>query len=207
MLKKLIVISVFVAIAMAKCPNDEYCLSCKEGKCEACQDSYADAEGVCKEPTSKIDKCRGYKDATTCESCDYGYNASSDGKKCEKLEDGCDLYIEDITGCAVCSDQIAAESGKCGTAKCTATNCNRCLLSAFCIECNEGYSVSGATSMCIKEPVENCWMTQADATKCELCRPGYYDTDTECKKSSKTSTLGANLVSVIVLSLVGLIYA
>ena len=205
MINKLVTLAICLSFTMAACPNDEYCLACEGAKCTACQDSYPDADGVCKVPGTLIDDCRAYKDKDTCESCDYEYELKDN--KCEKIGDGCALKIEDITGCAVCTDGIVAEAGECKDKKCSVDNCARCLLS-FCIECNSGYAVSGATSLCIKEPVNNCWMTGADVSKCSLCRPGYYDTDTECKKSSKTTTLSSSsIIYTFVILITGMIYA
>ena len=198
MVRKLIIITLVSSFAFVECPDDKLCLNCVGDECKSCYQSYADSEGVCVKPKTEIEKCVSYKSESACASCDWGYELK-DGK-CHKIAiKNCNLVINGVSGCAGCDSGIEVEGGKCdGSKKCTDSNCDLCTVGA-CVECKSGYSVSGKTAQCVKEPNSHCWLTESDESKCNTCHLGYYDNDKTCQKSSFKMLI--NIISVFVIGL------
>ncbi len=199
MLRKLVIISIFLAVFNAEaCPNDKWCESCSGSKCLACHDSYSDSAGVCKEPDTKIDNCEHYTNATTCAACDEGYDLASN--KCVKIDIANCIALNPIdkTQCIACDNGKQVASGKCdGDKACSTENCKYCVLD-ICGMCKSGYSLD-ATFKCVKEPVSGCAFVGTDAATCDLCSHGYYDAGTECKKNAKIFGIIALFISALIM--------
>ena len=199
MLGKLLVIAFISNVLIAaQCPEDTKCLSCDDTKCTSCYGYYL-SDGKCMEPTEKVDNCVGYTNATTCEGCDLGYYYKAADKKCMKIDIANCVFVDPSapTVCLGCDNGVNAKDGKCdsGNDKCP-TNCDTCIL-GFCAWCSSGYSLD-VNLACIKEPWSNCLVVDGkDATKCGTCRPGYYDTNTECKKNARIMGISSIVALVI----------
>ena len=172
------------------CPSaDQYCADCLSDVCSSCHYAYKDVK-VCKPPTTKIDHCVSYLNATTCSACDWGYELKSN--KCEKITiDNCLVVV--LGKCTVCKDKKKNNTtdGKCTTTACTKTNCDNCTVATVgtvstevCVQCSSGYA--NVLGSCVKEVTANC-MTQG-ATKCTACKKGYYDKNDTCVKSDLQSS-------------------
>ncbi len=199
MLGKLLIIALIGnVIIAAQCPDDTKCVSCDGTTCLACNGYYLSG-GKCMEPTTKVDNCSGYSNATTCEGCDLGYYYKSADKKCVKIDVANCAFVDPTapTVCIGCNNGVNVKDGKCdsGNTKCP-DNCDTCLL-GFCAWCSKGYTLN-TSAACIKEPWDNCLVVDPlDATKCGICRPGYYDTNTECKGNVRIMGI-ASIVAFVV---------
>jgi len=88
------------------CPADELCRYCKGTTannattytCEACARSFYNATTLkCEKPSTEIDNCTAYTNATTCAACDYDYYLESN--KCVEITiDDCDIAFKDTAG-------------------------------------------------------------------------------------------------------------
>ena len=196
MFRKALVVALLSSVMLAVCPDDKMCMACNEAKCELCYKSFPNKDGVCTKPGTEIDKCESYASETACAACDWGYKVENG--KCVKITISKCHYAEaNAKDCTACADQILVENGKCdGSKKCTDANCDVCAKD-LCLECKDGYSVSGKTTQCIKEPVEACWLTDPEEKACLNCHIGYYDNNGKCVKSSLR--LLVNAIAVLVL--------
>ena len=185
---------VLLATPLLSCPgSDEYCLYCMEDTCASCAMTYL-KDKTCTEPTTKIDNCVEYKNSESCESCDLGYQVSTNEKSCTAITiDECAaLDPTDSTKCLMCEDGKKNDpaTGKCTDVDCDKTNCKMCHVAAaegvtveVCGWCNDGYSAQDGS--CITAPTANCLM--ASGGKCVSCTPGYYWKNGECAESTKYS--------------------
>ena len=151
------------------------------------------------EPTTKVDNCIGYTNATTCGNCDIGYYYSSGDKKCMKIDiTDCDeVNPEAPTKCVTCGNGVKPKDGKCdsGNDKCP-DNCDSCGLDG-CSLCSSGYSLN-AEDKCVTQPYDGCYIIDPlDAKKCFVCKPGYYDTNDACKKNVRIMGI-SSLVALVV---------
>lgn len=174
-------------------PNDEYCLAGASSKCTTCAYSYLDANGICQPPTSKLNNCIIYSNATTCTACDEGYNLVNNACQAITIADCLAVTTTTTaatgttaatttTTCTVCNNKKLPANGTCanGTA-CNLSNCDVCASSTRCARCSEKYAVS-TDGTCISEAVANCRI--GTATACTTCDLGYYNNATSCKDSS-----------------------
>ena len=200
MLRKFVIIAIVFAVFNAEaCPNDKMCEQCEGSKCSSCHDSYPDANGVCKEPDTKVENCEHYSSATACADCGKGYYLKDN--KCMKIDiDKClAVNTTDTTKCIACDNGKKPNAGKCdGDTACSAENCSICT-SDFCVECKDGYVLSTSLK-CEKSDLEGCLLLGTDTATCTVCEHGYYDSGTVCKKN-------ASILSAIVLFVSALIMA
>ena len=204
MFRNFLIVALIGGVILAdQCPMDKMCTKCEDTKCKACYKSYL-SSGECKEPTEKVDKCIAYTNATTCESCDFGYYYKSDEKKCEAIDiENCAAVNEhDSKVCTVCKNGVELEDGKCdaGNKKCPA-NCEMCT-AGTCIICANGYALD-ANNACVKSEVDNCYIIDpADAKKCDTCKPDFYDTNEACMENFRI--MGISSIVAFVVTLINL---
>lgn len=167
---------IVTADANGQCPTaDRYCLGCSGLTCVECAYSYADTNGICQPPTTYVDNCVAYANATVCASCDEGYYLS--GNTCVEITitDCVALDSTAPTKCVVCDNAYKADpaAGTCTDTVCGITNCAKCSVTAVgtsnvavCVECNSGYALNSSFA-CVAELTGNCLIQ--DSSACSLC--------------------------------------
>ena len=165
------------------CPNDEYCLACSSAnKCTSCAGSYADANGICQVPTTKVSNCLSYSSATACAACNQGYYLNNNA--CTTINVTNCAYVNPTaaTTCIGCENsKLAGTTGNCDGATCTLSNCSICNTNTKCLECNSKYSLN-TDGTCVSEPTANC--ANSSGSACTICEEGYYASSGSCKESS-----------------------
>ena len=192
-MQKLLILTITLSAVLSLCPDDKYCTKCNATKCESCVMRFFDAAGLCTAPTTAIANCYGYSNATTCSSCNFGYNLTANA--CVKVGiTGCLKSTGTGTAekCHVCEKGYKAETdGKCGAkTNCTISNCEACsteTTTETCLYCKDDYVQ--LVNTCIKENISNC-QVENSSKKCIGCLPGFYqDKDGKCAGVGSTYTL------------------
>ena len=188
-MNKLIILAIMLSFAAVKtattsttnsqssaCPNDEYCASCNGTTCAICVNSYI-SSGICVAPTTSVNNCYSYSNATTCATCNSGYYLSGNTCTAISVTNCVEVSSTNTASCIACNNGYLPSNGACnGSTKCGVDNCSMCKYSdnstgtasstttsntptstatAVCIVCDNNYSVI-ANGTCVKEPTTNC---------------------------------------------------
>ena len=188
---------------------DKMCGSCmKTTGCLVCWDGYP-KDKICTAPTTKVENCLTYKDATTCNGCDEGYTLSSN--KCTKTADptikNCKSQNGDV--CMGCTGfDLAADGKSCTENACSLDNCDACGAkdgdNQTCAMCKEDYYID-SKKVCVAKPAGTEKCTVSNAGKCIACMPRSYvetftsDTDFKCSAPSM-------FFAAVFTSLIGLLF-
>lgn len=197
MIKYVALILTLASFLKGECTTlaDKKCLGCVTGDtCAWCYESYWNATTkACTAPTTEIDDCVNYKDATTCAVCDEEYRLS--GNACvEVTPDDCiSVKSTDVSKCQVCDSGKRGDftTGVCGDTDCTSTNCKYCTMTSatteVCSRCDDDYNLT-STGTCVNT-VANCAVLDTN-NKCIQCDFGYYMNKTACESSDETGSNG-----------------
>ena len=174
------------------CPDqDSDCLSCAGKKCTLCMGGYANIEGKCVRPKTKIWRCITYNKDETCKACKFNYKLSTTGT-CELITDKTCVQVDKQGNCALCQKGIMMRNNECDvTNTCGIENCDYCGMMGedeACFMCAEGYVgyINKNTWQCVHETisVENCWFLNANnPTRCAVCRFNSYFKNGFCEPS------------------------
>ena len=194
-MRRMIPLLFVVALAIAQCPEDKYCLSCNGSICEVCIYSYFDNGSNKCVHTKTIDHCTHYSDADTCLSCAPRYYLNDN--KCLPIEiENCIIgqkVVRNVSGqnistvvCLACADNILIKDGECNkTSQCQQPNCKVCSIeqqSEVCIRCQEGFVLDPTDGECVEQITKGCLaLDDKDTVSCAECIPGYYSSaDDKC---------------------------
>lgn len=174
-----------IAAQNGQCPSaDQYCLSCSSTNCGACAYSFLSTTKQCTAPTTKVDGCISYSNATTCSACAPGKQLSANA--CTNISiTNCLAVLNNL--CVACANAMrpAADGKSCSTTACTTSNCQICSFSSnteLCLSCKSGYAMDSTTGACVAEKTANCDVQTS--TACTACELGYQHKDNTCVKST-----------------------
>ena len=184
---------------------DKMCGHCmKASGCMICWDGYP-KDKICTAPTTKVENCISYSNATTCRQCDKDYIL--DGTKCEKLSTpkitNCKVESKGI--CSACTGyDLASDGKKCESTACKLDNCEACGkkngTTQTCAMCKDGYYLNDK-ALCVAVPtgMEKCYVSTAG--KCASCKPKSFvesfTSDTDFRCSAPSMFFAAILTTVI----------
>ena len=191
MFRLLTVLFVITALS-AVCPEDQYCLSCLNGRCQECIFSYLNEEtGACV-AADTIEFCSQYLNAETCDACVPNYYLSEN--KCIKIPiENCmvaeEVQVEDSMAvkCLICKDGLLVTENACSAEnKCEINGCVDCERGEpteenkegeeFCAKCEVGKSVNPLDGDCVEEVTENCLeLDKEELASCGSCKPGFFN--------------------------------
>ena len=158
-----------------------------------CYGSFANAQGVCEVPITKVGHCLQYFANGICQYCQLDYYLTADGK-CEEIKiDDCDVVSPTNPNyCIECEDGEVAVDGKCEAGvDCDIDNCSSCILVnniKRCTRCKSRYALmnmGGDMTVCREEAnkQENCFFLNSQGI-CSVCDINYYMTATgKCERS------------------------
>jgi len=186
--------------------TDEYCALCTSDKCTVCFASYINEDGVCTEPTTKVEYCASYSGATACSGCLPKYNLVSN--KCEAVTVA-NCLVSDGTKCTTCDGSHKTDDDTmCTGSACTVENCASCKTVSEkeeCQLCSAGYLLATDKLSCTKlEGAKEGCNIVSDA--CSSCYYGFYVnsassvTPMTCKASSRYSsvkTIGISMMALL----------
>ena len=188
---------------------DKLCGHClKATGCTICWDSFPEHK-VCTKPTTKVDKCISYSNATTCRQCDTDYML--DDNKCVKVPTPtikhCKTESKGI--CTACIGfDIAADGKSCTTNNCALDGCEACGKNSgngqTCVLCKSTHYINDR-DVCVVKPygMEKCNVSRDG--KCVSCMPKFFietftsDTDFRCSAPNM-------FVAVILTTVIGLLF-
>ena len=204
----LLIATTYAADATAKdctAAADKMCALCvKASGCTKCWDGYP-KDKICTAPTTKVENCASYKDATTCQECLYEYTLSSN--KCTKTAaptiKNCKAEVAGVCGGCVGFD-LAADAKSCTETACKLDNCEACGpkngTAQTCAMCKDGY-YRNDKHVCVAVPtgMEKCYVSTAG--KCIGCKQKSYistfTSDTDFRCSAPSMFFAAILTTVI----------
>lgn len=154
-----------------------------DASCVACADGQFLADGVCKDPQTKITNCASYgREGLVCRRCETGNFLSADGTACiQSSVSNCLAY--NSVSCSVCRAGFLLNSNAYVNLLST-DNALQPIFFERVISLNE--TVSGEASFPVCQPlsVPNC-ATHATYNTCRVCSTGFYlnSTTAQCVKN------------------------
>lgn len=104
--------------------------------------------------------CVGDSTTSTCQACKNGYGLVKNA--CLKCKNPKCAYCNGDTSTCPQSDQYVGDIPHCSVSDFTQ-----------CIECDDGYTLSGDSTKCIKCDIKKCFQCSSDGKACDRCAGGY----------------------------------
>ena len=184
---------------------DKMCALCmKATGCTTCWDGYP-KDKICTAPTTKVENCISYKDATTCQACESDYDLASN--KCTKRAaatiKNCKMQVGTLCSGCIGFD-MASDAKSCTETACKLDNCEACGVkngtTQTCSICKDTHYID-SKGACVAKPsgFEKCVMTKDG--KCGTCMPksfvSTFTSDTDFRCSAPSMFFAAILTTVI----------